>query len=368
MATKFKAAIGGIVGWTALGAIIFFPAGTINYWQAWGLIAAMAAGSALITPVLLRDLDLLERRMNIRESDPGHMAVQIIAMLALTFATGFSAVDWGQGWSHVPVGLNILGDILVFGAFVVQFLVLRENRYASATIHIAEGQHVISTGIYAHVRHPWYINLMLLSIGAPLALGSWWGLLNVIPMLATLIWRLRSEEDFLIEHLSGYSAYMKKVRWRLLPGVFALVLALIAAPALASGTSLDVVNKAVAASESLKPAAFDGLYADSAIFVDEGPYVGSGANAGHAWANEIHRRFKARGMTNFVVTPEPPTIAQEKGGSAYVVVPLKLDGRLGNGSHYHEDGAFTFTLARQSGSWKITSQVWTVIVKTITPP
>ena len=220
MATWAKAAISSILGWAVLGAMLFFPAGTIHYWQGWAFCAAMFAGSILILPSLLRDRDLLERRMNLKETDPGHMAVQIIAMLALTFAIGFSAVDYSQGWSHVPTALNIVGDVLVFGAFYVQFLVLRENRYASATIKIVDGQHVISTGIYAHIRHPWYVNLMLLSLGAPLALGSWWGLLNAIPMLVTLIWRLRSEEHFLIEQLPGYDAYIETVRWRLLPGVY----------------------------------------------------------------------------------------------------------------------------------------------------
>ena len=155
---------------------------------------------------------------------------------------------------------------------------------------------------------------------------------------------------------------------RFVSPVVALALAAsIAHPALAATTSIDVVNQAVAASTTLDATAFDGLYARSAVLVDEGPYIGYGANAGHAWALEIQKRFAQRKMTHFKVTPSAPTVAQEKGDSAYVVVPMTLDGHLGAGAHYHENGAFTFTLARVVGAWKITSQVWTVLSRVITP-
>lgn len=151
------------------------------------------------------------------------------------------------------------------------------------------------------------------------------------------------------------------------PLVVLALAAFVAIPAGAATSSMDIVNKAIAASSTLVPSAFDGLYAKNAVFVDEGPYVGYGADAGHAWALAIQRRFAERKMMQFKVTPSAPTIAQEKGDSAYVVVPMKLDGHLGSGAHYHEDGAFTFTLQRESGAWKITTQVWSVLAKVITP-
>ena len=97
---------------------------------------------------------------------------------------------------------------------------LKENRFASATIEIAPDQRVISSGIYAYIRHPWYVGLLLLYIGLPLALGSYWALLVDLPMLASILWRIKTEERFLIDNLPGYSDYLAKVRWRLLPGVF----------------------------------------------------------------------------------------------------------------------------------------------------
>lgn len=155
---------------------------------------------------------------------------------------------------------------------------------------------------------------------------------------------------------------------RIASSLAALALAAsVAFPARAATTSLDVVNKAVTAATTLDGDALKGLYAKNAVFVDEGPWSAYGPHAGQEWALEVQQRFALRKMTEFKAIPAAPTIAQEQGDSAYVVVPLKLDGHLGSGAHYHEDGAFTFSLQREAGEWKITSQVWTVLTKMITP-
>jgi protein-S-isoprenylcysteine O-methyltransferase Ste14 len=100
------------------------------------------------------------------------------------------------------------------------FAVFRENSFASAIIEVGEGQKVVSTGPYALVRHPMYAGALLLFVGAPLALGSWWGLLAIVPMTAILIVRLLDEERYLVRNLPGYEAYCAKVRYRLLPGAW----------------------------------------------------------------------------------------------------------------------------------------------------
>jgi protein-S-isoprenylcysteine O-methyltransferase Ste14 len=98
--------------------------------------------------------------------------------------------------------------------------VLRENSYAASTIQIADDQRVISTGPYALVRHPMYAGALLLIIGMPLALDSWYGLLGILVLLPVLAWRLLDEERFLTRNLKGYAEYTSKVRWRLIPGLF----------------------------------------------------------------------------------------------------------------------------------------------------
>lgn len=210
----------GLLGVLVAWAIIFYGAASISYWQGWLFFAVVVAGGALVSTVVRHDPELLKRRMNFRERSAGHMAAQIVAIASLLFIFGFSPFDHRIGWSHVPAAVSIIGAIIAALAFVTQFLVLRENRFASATIEISEGQHVVSTGIYAYIRHPWYLGLIFLALGAALTLGSFWALLALVPLLATLVWRLRDEETFLMAHLTGYSEYMILVRYRLIPGIY----------------------------------------------------------------------------------------------------------------------------------------------------
>lgn len=97
------------------------------------------------------------------------------------------------------------------------FLVLRENTYAAGTIEVEQGQQVISTGPYALVRHPMYAGALIMLLGIPLALGSWWGLLTIVPMALALVWRILDEEAFLRKNLPGYAEYRAQVKYRLVP-------------------------------------------------------------------------------------------------------------------------------------------------------
>jgi protein-S-isoprenylcysteine O-methyltransferase Ste14 len=129
--------------------------------------------------------------------------------------------DHRFGWSSaVPAYLSIFGDALGALGILVYFFVVKENRYAAATVQVVEGQTVVSTGPYAIVRHPMYAGALLVFIGAPLALGSWWGLLFTPLFIAGVAWRLLNEEKFLCENLPGYTEYTHKVRYRLVPYVW----------------------------------------------------------------------------------------------------------------------------------------------------
>jgi protein-S-isoprenylcysteine O-methyltransferase Ste14 len=127
------------------------------------------------------------------------------------------ALDHRFGWSTVPAGVVIAADLLVALGFYLIFLVYRENTFTSATIEVAENQTVVSTGPYAVVRHPMYASASLYLFGMPLALGSYWGLLVAAAMIPFLIWRLVDEERFLSTNLPGYSEYLEKVPYRLVP-------------------------------------------------------------------------------------------------------------------------------------------------------
>ena len=117
----------------------------------------------------------------------------------------------------MPPYLSIIGDVLVALGLYFVFLVFKENTFTSAIIEIDDEQRVISTGLYALVRHPMYIGALVMLIGVPLALGSLWGLITIVPMVFVLVARLLDEEKFLAKNLAGYSEYQSRVRSRLLP-------------------------------------------------------------------------------------------------------------------------------------------------------
>lgn len=207
-----------------MGLLLFIPAGTIHYWQAWVYLSIFMGASLLTTLYLMKkEPALLKRRMR---GGPTAEKQRTQKLIMLCTSIGFIALlvvpafDHRFRWSTMPLYGVIVGDFLVAIGFYFIFLVYKENTFTSATIEIAEGQKVISTGPYAIVRHPMYASALLYLAGTPLALGSFWGLLALLAMMPFLIWRLYDEERFLAENLSGYTEYKKKVRYRLVPRIW----------------------------------------------------------------------------------------------------------------------------------------------------
>lgn len=208
----------------ALGALLLVPAGTVDFWQAWVYLLVFSASAALITAYLWKyDPKLLERRVRAgpgAEKERSQKRIQVLASLAFIGILVLPSFDHRFSWSEVPVPAVILGIALVALGFLIIFIVFRENTFSAATIEVAEDQKVISTGPYAIVRHPMYSAALVMLLGTPLALGSWWGLLMLLPMTLVIAWRLLDEEEFLSKNLPGYSTYRKSVRYRLLPLVW----------------------------------------------------------------------------------------------------------------------------------------------------
>jgi protein-S-isoprenylcysteine O-methyltransferase Ste14 len=204
-----------------IAGLIFAGAGTVRYWQGWTfLFVYFAASLAITTDLMLRDPALLERRMSggpFAERQPTQriiMAIVSVCFIALIVIPG---LDHRWGWSAMSPLMAVIGDLLIIVGFAGFLLVFRENSFAAATIGLAESQRVISSGPYAIVRHPMYASALLVLVGIPIALGSWWALLVLTVILPVLIWRLRDEERFLVTNLSGYRDYREQVRYRLLP-------------------------------------------------------------------------------------------------------------------------------------------------------
>jgi len=207
-----------------MGLLLFIPAGTVHYWQAWVYLSIFMGASLLNTFYLMKkDTALLRRRMRggpIAEKQRTQKLIMLCTSIAFIALLVVPALDHRFRWSAMPLYCVIVGDVLVAIGFYFIFLVYKENTFASSTIEIAEDQKVISTGPYAIVRHPLYASASLYLAGTPLALGSFWGLLALVAMMPFLIWRLYDEERFLAENLSGYTEYKKKVRYRLVPRIW----------------------------------------------------------------------------------------------------------------------------------------------------
>jgi protein-S-isoprenylcysteine O-methyltransferase Ste14 len=208
----------------ALWVVLFVPAWTLHYWQAWLYWLVFAILQIAGTVYLLRrDPKLIERRLSAGPAAEQEASQKIIMTVAsVCFALTFivPGLDRHFGWSHVPPWLALLGGLGVLLGYAFIYAVVRENSYAASTIRVEQAQPVISTGPYALVRHPMYSGALVMSGLTPLALGSYWGLLLFFPLAGILAWRLLDEERYLARNLPGYDAYCRATRYRLMPGLW----------------------------------------------------------------------------------------------------------------------------------------------------
>ncbi|GBE68172.1 hypothetical protein MFM001_46340 [Mycobacterium sp. MFM001] len=208
--------------WLAVaGLLLFLPAGTFNYSQAWVFLLVVALSGWIPGIYLLRTNPVaLERRRRagpIAETRMMQKAIIAGWYLALAAIIVVSALDHRFGWSPVSTAICLAGDVLVAVGVGVVMLVTIQNSYAAATVRVEADQKLVSSGLYRLVRHPMYTGNVIMMVGIPLALGSYWGLGLVIPGLIVLALRIRDEERLLQEELDGYREYTQKVRYRLVP-------------------------------------------------------------------------------------------------------------------------------------------------------
>jgi len=218
---NIKALAGLLYVFIAVSALIFLPAWTLNYWQAWlYLVVFMISISTVFIYLVKKDPELLARRVNNKEETKSQKVIHFFINLAFAAVIVIPALDHRFGWSAVPWFVVIVGDIFVALGILIIFFVFKENSFTAATIEVAANQKVISTGPYARVRHPMYLGGLIFIVGIPLALGSWWGLLTIILFVPVLAWRILDEEKFLVKNLPGYAEYKKKVKYRLMPFIW----------------------------------------------------------------------------------------------------------------------------------------------------
>jgi protein-S-isoprenylcysteine O-methyltransferase Ste14 len=224
MKTAVQLTLSSVVGFVALGLILFVPAGTLKYWQAWVFMAVFTVATIVPSLYLARtNPAALQRRMRggpLAEARTVQKFIMIGNFLGLFGMIALSAYDHRVGWSAVPTAVCLIGDALVVAGLTIGMLVVVQNSSAAATVRVEAGQTLASSGLYKLVRHPMYAASVILMVGIPLALGSYWGLLFLIPGLLVLVLRILDEEKLLTQELGGYREYMQRVRYRLLPYVW----------------------------------------------------------------------------------------------------------------------------------------------------
>ena len=205
-------------GLLLVGALIFLPAGTWDYWQGWLLLAVLFIpmfGAGLV--MLAKSPELLRKRLNAKEEENEQKTV--IVLSGLMFLAAFLAAGLSRrfGWFLLPAWVSWAAAAVFLIAYALYAEVLRENAYLSRTIEVQEDQKVVDTGLYGLVRHPMYAATLLLFLAMPLILGSPIAFFILLCYPAIIVRRIRNEEEVLRLGLPGYDEYMKRVRWRLIP-------------------------------------------------------------------------------------------------------------------------------------------------------
>lgn len=203
---------------------LFLPAGTFSWWAGWAYLVLVFGFAIALTFWLLKfNPDLLaERLTGIGKPDQKFWDKVLLSLLGLVFFAWlvFMPLDAVRfRWSHLPLWIQWVGALLLLASCYIFYLTFRENSYLSPAVRVQKerGQTVISTGPYKYVRHPLYAGFVLFALGTALLLGSGYGLLGALLLIVMIAWRAVQEERVLRDELAGYSDYMKRVKYRLIP-------------------------------------------------------------------------------------------------------------------------------------------------------
>lgn len=210
-----------LFGIVLVGALLFFPAWTLEYFGAWLFLGILFIPMMIMGIVmLLRAPRLLEKRLANKEKEGAQRGV--VGLAALMFIVGFvlCALDARFAWSYVPVWLTLAAAVIFLIGYALYAEVMRENAYLSRTVEVQEGQKVITTGLYGIVRHPMYLATLLMFLPIPLILQSLWGLIPFSLYIPAIVVRIVNEEKVLSEGLNGYAEYKRSVKYRLIPFIW----------------------------------------------------------------------------------------------------------------------------------------------------
>lgn len=218
----FKQAMIKVSGGILLtGLLLFLPAGTFRYWQAWLLmgvlfIPMLAAGFVM----LFKSPALLRKRLSAKEEQGEQRTVVALSGLLFIAAFVLAGLNRRFGWLVLPDAVSWTAALVFLLGYALYAEVLRENVYLSRTVEVQEGQTVVDTGLYGLVRHPMYMCTLLLFLSMPLILGSLYSFFLLLLYIPVIVKRIRNEEQVLEEGLMGYRDYKRRVKYRMIPYIW----------------------------------------------------------------------------------------------------------------------------------------------------
>jgi protein-S-isoprenylcysteine O-methyltransferase Ste14 len=217
--SKQKAYLVPIIIMIVLGIVLFVPAGSLRYWEAWIFWLEISFLTFFIAAYFLKKSpELLSRRMQYREQETTQKSPALLNLFFIGYV--IPGLDFRFHWSSVPLWIVLVSNALVCLGYIFIIFVFKENSYTSSVIQVEKGQQVITTGPYAIVRHPMYLGMWLMELFTPLALGSYWAILPFLLFIPLIIFRINNEEEVLLRDLHGYKDYCLKTRYRLIPFIW----------------------------------------------------------------------------------------------------------------------------------------------------
>lgn len=207
-----------LAGLLLVGLLLFLPAGTFAYWQAWLLIIILFIPMFIAGLIMMkRSPDLLRKRLSAREEQTEQKTVILLSGLLFLAAFVAAGLNFRFGWIVLPGAVSFAAAAVFLAAYLLYAEVMRENAYLSRTVEVQENQKVIDTGLYGIVRHPMYMSTLLLFLSMPLVLGSVISFVIMLAYIPIIAMRIRNEEQVLEEGLEGYKEYKQRVRYKVIP-------------------------------------------------------------------------------------------------------------------------------------------------------
>ena len=210
-----------VIGLLLIGLLLFLPAGTFDFWQAWLFIAVLFVPMFIAGIMLMiRQPELLRKRLDAKEQQQEQKWV--VALSGLMFIAVFVVAGLNRrfGWYILPDWAVYIATAIFLVAYAMYAEVMRENVWLSRTVEVQENQQVVTTGLYGIVRHPMYAATLLLFLSMPLVLASLWSFVIMLIYIPIIALRIRNEEQVLERELKGYTEYKQRVRYKVIPFIW----------------------------------------------------------------------------------------------------------------------------------------------------